>query len=108
MAPVLDALKHDCEAKGVSVMKIDVSRPENRRYVTEYALRGVPTFIGWDERGTMQARLVGEQPPRVLVDTLSNLSGELCTTALDLDQPTPAEPAACGAALEGESQGCAL
>jgi cytochrome c-type biogenesis protein len=39
---------------------------------------GVPTFVFVDQRGSEVARLVGEQPEDVLVQTLEVLAGQSC------------------------------
>jgi hypothetical protein len=47
---------------------------------------GVPTFLFLDSAGSEVARLVGEQPPSMLIQSLEVLSGQKC----DGFRPLPA------------------
>ncbi len=78
MKPVVDALKQQCDRKGVQIRTIDIDRPENRRYVNQFRLVGVPTFLFLDELDKEVARLVGEQTEAALKQSLSVLRGEPC------------------------------
>ena len=78
MQPVVAAVTEHCEGKGVVFAKLDVSAPENRHYVDEYRLVGVPTFIFLSADGVEVARLVGKQSQEELFQALSAVRGESC------------------------------
>jgi cytochrome c-type biogenesis protein len=78
MQPVVEAVTGHCAGKGVRFEKVDVSAPENRRFVAQYRLVGVPTFVFIGADGTEQARLVGQQSREELLQALSVVAGESC------------------------------
>lgn len=106
MAPIVAALKSECEAHQLPVLQVNLSKPENQRYISQFGLRGVPTFLAYDAEGQLQARLVGEQTVSSLERTLSSLSGEACVTGLGDTEAL--SPAPSDAACEAEDGACAL
>lgn len=78
MKPVVKRIKNQCDKKGVQIRTIDISTPENRHFVKQYRLIGVPTFVFLDEFEMEVARLVGEQTEMSLKQTISVLRGEPC------------------------------
>lgn len=119
MAPIVASLQSECAAQGVDILQINLSRPENRHFIATYALRGVPTFVAYDEAGDIQAKLVGEQRASVLADTIGNLSGALCTTGIThepevapvapLFDEAPSHDSADGTCSDnGEGSACAI
>jgi thiol:disulfide interchange protein len=57
---------------------VDVATAAGREGVTRYGVLGVPTFVFADRQGVEVARLVGEQRPETLIQTLEVLAGETC------------------------------
>ena len=92
MKPTVDAITSQCDAKGVHVRTIDIGKPENRHFVQQFNLVGVPTFVFLNSDGNETARLVGEQTETGLKQTISVLRGEPCPGVALLDpddwQPT--------------------
>jgi len=78
MDPIVVAVAEHCDGKGVTFQKVDVSLHENRRFVEDYRLVGVPTFVFLDSTGSEVARLVGKQTQDELLQQLSALRGEKC------------------------------
>jgi cytochrome c-type biogenesis protein len=115
MKPLVDGLIRQCDQKKVRVRTVDVSKPENRHFIRQYRVVGVPTFLFLDDRGQEVARLVGEQTEGTLMQALAALRGEECpglgrlpagdhTRAEEIAMPGQDEPAAaCGAAPAGEA-----
>lgn len=114
MKPLVDELMSQCDEKGVRVRTVDVSRPENRHFVEQYRVVGVPTFLFMDERGQEVARLVGAQTPDTLRQALSALRGEQCPglgvlpTTPNEHTPTDDVTAATGEACDGSGASRAL
>ncbi len=78
MAPIVAKAERDCSAHGVRVQRVDVATAAGREGVTRYGVLGVPTFVFADRQGVEVARLVGEQRPETLIQTLEVLAGETC------------------------------
>jgi cytochrome c-type biogenesis protein len=78
MAPVVAKAEQDCSAHGVRISRMDIASPAGRESANRYGILGVPTFVFIDQRGSEVARLVGEQPEEVLVQTLEVLAGQSC------------------------------
>jgi cytochrome c-type biogenesis protein len=78
MAPVVAAAERTCSSHGVRVDAIDVATAAGRARASEHGVLGVPTFLFLDRNGSEVARLVGEQPPHTLIQSLEVLAGERC------------------------------
>ena len=78
MIPTVALIERDCGGRNVDVVKIDVTRPQNRNLAHSYGVRGVPTFVFLDERGKESARLVGFQQLSTLRQSLATLVGQKC------------------------------
>lgn len=120
MKPLVEGLIRQCDQKKVRVRTVDVSKAENRHFVKEYRVVGVPTFLFLDAEGQEVARLVGAQTEDTLFQALAALRGEECpglgrlpavagdhTRADEIAMPAQQDeaPTACGA---GSSQQDAL
>jgi cytochrome c-type biogenesis protein len=88
MAPVVAAAEQDCSRHGVRIERIDVSTRQGRDLAGRHGILGVPTFLFLEREGSEVARLVGEQPPQVLIQSLEVLAGQKC----DGFRPLPAAP----------------
>ena len=78
MHSVVAAAEHDCSQHGIRVRQVDVSTTEGRAAASKNSVLGVPTFLFLDGAGKEVARLVGEQPLPVLIQSLEVLVGEKC------------------------------
>jgi cytochrome c-type biogenesis protein len=90
MHPVVAAAERDCSRHGIRVVQIDVSSAAGREVAAQHGVLGVPTFLFLDGAGKEVARLVGEQPLPVLIQSLEVLAGEKC----DGFRPITTSPAA--------------
>jgi len=63
--------------------------PGGRTAAAERGVLGVPTFLFLDGTGKEVARLVGQQPQEVLIQSLEVLAGQKC----DGFRPLPSSPA---------------
>jgi cytochrome c-type biogenesis protein len=89
MRPVVAAAELGCSSHGIRVRQLDVSTPAGRSAAAERGVLGVPTFLFLDSAGKEVARLVGQQPQEVLIQSLEVLAGEKC----DGFRPIPSSPA---------------
>jgi thiol-disulfide isomerase/thioredoxin len=80
MDPLVTKLKEKCHNKGVQVVQVDISQTGNERFVDEYDIDAVPTFIFIDDSGQETGRLVGKQPETTLKDHLSSIAGPECAS----------------------------
>lgn len=78
MRPVVAAAERGCGSHGIRVRQLDVSTPAGRMAAAERGVLGVPTFLFLDSAGKEVARLVGQQPQEVLIQSLEVLAGEKC------------------------------
>ncbi len=78
MHPVVAAAEHDCARHGIRFRQIDVSAPGGRAAAAERGVLGVPTFLFLDSAHNEVARLVGQQPQEVLIQSLEVLAGQKC------------------------------
>jgi cytochrome c-type biogenesis protein len=78
MAPVVAAAERDCSRHGVHVEQVDVATAEGRRRAAAHGVLGVPTFLFVDRDGREVARLVGQQPRELLIQSLEVLAGQKC------------------------------
>ena len=78
MRPVVEAAERGCSRHGIRVRQLDVSTPIGRAVAAERGVLGVPTFLFLDRAGQEVARLVGQQPREVLIQSLEVLAGEKC------------------------------
>lgn len=89
MRPVVAAAERGCSSHGIRVRHLDVSMPGGRAAAAERGVLGVPTFLFLDGTGKEVARLVGQQPQEVLIQSLEVLAGQKC----DGFRPLPSSPA---------------
>jgi cytochrome c-type biogenesis protein len=89
MAPVVAAAERDCSRHGVHVKQIDVATAEGRRLAAEHGVLGVPTFLFIDRDGREVARLVGQQPRDILIQSLEVLAGQRCDGFRPLPEAGP-------------------
>ncbi|MBN2575410.1 MAG: sulfite exporter TauE/SafE family protein [Deltaproteobacteria bacterium] len=89
MAPVVAAAERACSRHGVRVEEIDVATAAGRARAAKHGVLGVPTFLFVERDGAEVARLVGEQPREVLVQSLEVLAGHECDGFRAFEQ-TPA------------------
>jgi len=78
MQPVVAAAEHGCALHGIRVRQLDVASSAGRAAAAERGVLGVPTFLFLDSTGNEVARLVGQQPQEVLIQSLEVLAGEKC------------------------------
>jgi cytochrome c-type biogenesis protein len=78
MQPVVAAAEQHCGNHGVRVQQVDVSTQQGRALASRHGILGVPTFLLLDRNGGEIARLVGQQPQDVLVQSLEVLAGHKC------------------------------
>jgi cytochrome c-type biogenesis protein len=95
MQPVVAAAQRGCASHGIQIRQIDVSTTVGRATAGERGVLGVPTFLFFDSAGNEVARLVGQQPEAVLIQSLEVLAGEKCEGFRPL-QNLPAEAASRG------------
>jgi cytochrome c-type biogenesis protein len=88
MAPIVAAAEQDCSRHGVRVERIDVSSRQGRDLAGRFGVLGVPTFLFLERNGSEVARLVGEQPQQMLIQSLEVLAGQKC----DGFRPLPPAP----------------
>jgi cytochrome c-type biogenesis protein len=88
MAPVVAEVEGGCSRHGVRVERIDVATASGRAAASANGVLGVPTFLFLDRDGREVARLVGQQPRNLLIQSLEVLAGEKC----DGFRPLPASP----------------
>ncbi len=89
MRPVVAAAERGCSSHGIRVRQLDVSTSVGRAAAAERGVLGVPTFLFLDSAGKEVARLVGQQPQEVLIQSLEVLAGQKC----DGFRPLPSSPA---------------
>jgi len=80
MDPLVAKLKEKCDNKGVQVVQVDISRTENERFIDEYDIDAIPTFVFIDAGGQETGRLVGKQPETTLREHLSSIAGPKCAS----------------------------
>ena len=90
MAPVVASAERDCSRHGVRFEQIDVATAAGRAKAAAHGVLGVPTFLFLGSDGGEIARLVGQQPREVLVQSLEVLAGQKCDGFHPL--PPPASP----------------
>ena len=78
MQPVVAAAERGCALHGIRVRQLDVTTSAGRAAAAERGVLGVPTFLFLDSTGKEVARLVGQQPQEVLIQSLEVLAGEKC------------------------------
>lgn len=78
MRPVVAAVERGCSSHGIRVRQLDVSTSVGRAAAAERDVLGVPTFLFLDSAGKEVARLVGQQPQEVLIQSLEVLAGQKC------------------------------
>ncbi len=78
MRDVVAAAERNCARHGIRVRHLDVATPVGRAAAAEHGVMGVPTFLFLDSAGTEVARLVGQQPEDILVQSLEVLAGQKC------------------------------
>jgi len=78
MQPVVAAAERGCAVHGIRVRQLDVGTPAGRAAASERGVLGVPTFLFLDSEGKEVARLVGQQPQEVLIQSLEVLAGQKC------------------------------
>jgi cytochrome c-type biogenesis protein len=78
MQPVVAAAERGCASHGIRVRQLDVATSDGRAAAAERGVLGVPTFLFLDGKGKEVARLVGQQPQEVLVQSLEVLAGQKC------------------------------
>jgi cytochrome c-type biogenesis protein len=78
MRPVVAAAELGCASHGIRVRQLDVSTPAGRTAAADRGVLGVPTFLFLNSAGKEVARLVGQQPQEVLIQSLEVLAGEKC------------------------------
>jgi thioredoxin-related protein len=61
-----------------AVRQLDVATSAGRAAAAERGVLGVLTFLFLDSTGKEVARLVGQQPQEVLIQSLEVLAGEKC------------------------------
>jgi thiol-disulfide isomerase/thioredoxin len=71
MEPIIEGISQECALKRTPIVRKDVSLPENRALISQYQLKGVPTFLFYDESGQEIARLIGAQTDQALRQALS-------------------------------------
>ena len=87
MAPVVASAERDCSRHGVRFEQIDVATAPGRAKAAAHGVLGVPTFLFVGSDGGEIARLVGQQPREVLVQSLEVLAGQKCDGFHPLPQP---------------------
>ncbi|MCK5807607.1 sulfite exporter TauE/SafE family protein [bacterium] len=78
MEPVVNEIFQKCDGKNVALRKINLSKPENKGFVSEYRILGVPTFVLFDKSGNEQSRLIGHQETDNIYRAIALLRGEQC------------------------------
>ena len=78
MAPVVAAAEQHCSRHGVHIERLDVSTRQGRALANKHGVLGVPTFLFFEPDGREVARLVGQQPAEVLIQSLEVLAGQKC------------------------------
>jgi len=78
MEPVIQRIFERCDGDKVTLRKVDITRPENRRFVSRYRIIGVPTFILLDTSRNEVARLIGAQTEEAIYQAIATLRGEQC------------------------------
>jgi len=91
MAPVVEALKRECDGQKVEIRQIDISKPEYAPLVPHLKLLGVPTFSLVNLQGEEISRLLGEQSEESLRRALMTLRGEPCPGFASLYQSVEVE-----------------
>lgn len=102
MIPIVGVIERDCDGRKVDVVKVDVTRQENRQLAARYHVRGVPTFVFLDGRGVEVARLVGYQTLPSLRQALAVVTNGQCDDDPGLFRPSPSAPppsSSCESAL---------
>lgn len=78
MEPAVNTIFQRCDGKNIALRKINISKPENRGFINEYNVLGVPTFILFDRDGNEQSRLIGHQEADNLYRAIALLRGKQC------------------------------
>lgn len=89
MAPVVASAERDCSRHGVRFERIDVATAAGRARAASYGVLGVPTFVFLDGSGGEVARLVGQQPRELLIQSMEVLAGRSCEGFHPLPEPAP-------------------
>ncbi len=78
MAPVVAAARQRCAGKHLAIEQRTIESAEGAALARSHAVRGVPTFLLLDGKGTEVSRLVGEQPLAALEQAMRDLTGGRC------------------------------
>ena len=78
MVPIIRTIEESCLAEDLTVLKINVSLAENRRFARRYGVVGVPTFLFLDETGEEVSRLIGAQKIENLEESLAIVTHGEC------------------------------
>ncbi len=100
MEPIVERIFARCDGDKITLRKVDLTRPENRRYITTYRIIGVPTFILFDTARTEVARLIGAQTEEAIYQAIATLRGEQCDGVGPVPPVTESPPP--GAACKGQ------
>lgn len=78
MMPVIGALRNRCYGKNFQIQQIDISEKKNKKYISQFGIMGVPSFVFMDKQGKEIGRLLGKQQPRAFEPYLTALLGKKC------------------------------
>jgi thiol-disulfide isomerase/thioredoxin len=92
MQPVVAAAERGCALHGIRVRQLDVATSAGRAAAAERGVLGVPTFLFLDSTGKEVARLVGQQPQEVLIQSLEVLAGQKCDGFRPITGTAPKDP----------------
>jgi len=79
MEPVMKEIIRECDGKGIKIEQLNVSDPNVRRMASRFHIRGVPTFVFFDELGREYARLIGIQSKSKIKRLINKLNGNRCS-----------------------------
>jgi thiol:disulfide interchange protein len=78
MDGVLEELRGNCRKYNLEINKINISKPQNKKALKKYNIRGTPTFSFLNLKGEEKLRFVGEVPLQNLRAAASVLLGATC------------------------------
>jgi cytochrome c-type biogenesis protein len=80
MQPVVDQARQRCAGSHLRIDERKVESTEGAALARSHAVRGVPTFLLFDEHGAEVGRLVGEQPLAALERAMLDLTEGRCAS----------------------------
>lgn len=87
MMPVIGALRNRCHGQNLLIQQIDITKKQNKRYISQFGIIGVPVFVFLNSQGKEIGRLLGKQNPTAFDPYITALLGKKCRDYSPLQRP---------------------